>query len=257
MQVSGIILSVLEGLDEINWAAFNHAYGPATDVPHLLRQLLSTNEELRSQAMFELYGNIWHQHTVYEATAFAVPFLIDLLQSPCTPDRISIATLLGLIARGRSYHEVHNPAKEADVARELVWVKNARDAVRGGIEVYLRLLAEDSCQLRLAAAHLLACFPEEVHRTRQPLLDSLTAESQTDARAVFGLALALLGELRREAFKSTGASDLPLQRLELLAEGSLQRKVTAEDALNIILDLATDSFDQEHLDNLDTSGSAS
>jgi len=241
---------MLEGLGKINWSALKHAYGPATDVPELLKQLLSNNEKLRSNAMSELYGNIWHQHTVYEATASAVPFLVELLDSPRTSDRVSIATLLGLIARGRSYHEVHNPSKKSEVKRELVWVENARAAVREGIGSYLKLLASEDYQLHLTAAHLLACFPEEKSRTGRPLLDALAAESKSNARAALGLALALLGELRGEAFNATGKSDLPLQRLELLAKTVIQGKIGAEDALDILLDLATGSFEQELLDDL-------
>ena len=249
-QTRGIILRVLEGLDRINWASINHAYGPANDVPGLLTQLLSKKEKVRSEAMSELYGNIWHQSTVYEATAYAVPFLIELLQSSDVQSRASIAVLLGLIARGRSFHEVHNPSKKAAVARELVWVKNARDAVRKGIEPYLKLISTDDQELRLTIVHLLACFPEDASQARQPILGTLAAESQPDARAALGLALALLGELRSEAFRSSKPTDLPLERLEHLARAVTQGRVDIENALCILLDLATNSFDPTPLDYL-------
>lgn len=249
-QTRGIIRYVLEGLDKINWASMKHAYGPATDVPGVLKQVLSKNEKLHSEAISELYGNIWHQHTVYEATASAVPFLIELLQSPATRDRASIATLLGLIARGRSYHEVHNPSKRTEVARELVWVKNARDAVRNGIDIFIELLAADNKELRLSVAHLLACFPEDGPRTRRPILDVLATESRPDARAALGLALALLGEFHSEAFTASKPTDLPLDRLELLARAVVQKTVDTENALSILLDLANESFDSEYLGRL-------
>ena len=37
--------SMLEGLDTINWASLTHAHGAATNVPGLLRSLLSENAE--------------------------------------------------------------------------------------------------------------------------------------------------------------------------------------------------------------------
>ena len=63
--------------------------------------------EDREQAMHELYGNIWHQGTVYEASSQAVPFLIQLLESEVVEGRDEICILLAHLARGTSYHDVH------------------------------------------------------------------------------------------------------------------------------------------------------
>jgi hypothetical protein len=55
-----------------------HAFGPATDVPALIRQLADGSSDGREAALAELFGPIWHQGTVFEATACAVPFPIEL-----------------------------------------------------------------------------------------------------------------------------------------------------------------------------------
>lgn len=73
---------MLEDLDGVDWASLEHAYGEAADVPDLLRALLSTDSEVREEAVYELFGNIWHQGTVYPASAAAVPFLYELLTAP-------------------------------------------------------------------------------------------------------------------------------------------------------------------------------
>ena len=70
---------MLEELDLIDWGKLRHAYGPATDVPGLLRDLASTDAGVRDAAMYELCGNIHHQSDVYEASAYGVPFLVELL----------------------------------------------------------------------------------------------------------------------------------------------------------------------------------
>ena len=62
-------------LDRIPWAELTHAYGPASDVPALLRTVLRGGEDA-NEAWNDLHGNIWHQGTVYEATASAIPFLL-------------------------------------------------------------------------------------------------------------------------------------------------------------------------------------
>jgi hypothetical protein len=41
---------MLEGLDDVGWETLHHAYGPATDVPQLLRAIASDNAAVRSDA---------------------------------------------------------------------------------------------------------------------------------------------------------------------------------------------------------------
>ncbi|MER6353829.1 HEAT repeat domain-containing protein [Streptomyces sp. NPDC001634] len=62
-------------LDSVDWSASTHAYGSAEDVPELIRALYSTDVEQIDEALYELYGNVHHQGSVYPATVAAVPFL--------------------------------------------------------------------------------------------------------------------------------------------------------------------------------------
>ncbi|MFF9483498.1 hypothetical protein [Streptomyces sp. NPDC014676] len=62
-------------LDAVRWQTLTHAYGPAVDVPDLIRALHQGDDTAVDEAVHELYGNIHHQGTVYSASAPAVPFL--------------------------------------------------------------------------------------------------------------------------------------------------------------------------------------
>ncbi|MFI7874443.1 hypothetical protein [Streptomyces salinarius] len=55
-------------LDAVPWQSLRHAYGPAEDVPELIRALYQDDETAAAEAMHELYGNIHHQGTVYPAS---------------------------------------------------------------------------------------------------------------------------------------------------------------------------------------------
>ena len=46
----------LDGLDQVNWPRLKHAYGPATDVPAMLRELARDGEA--SQAFDQLYTSL-------------------------------------------------------------------------------------------------------------------------------------------------------------------------------------------------------
>lgn len=116
---------MLDGLDDVDWASLEHAYGPATDVPGHVRGLLAGSREERDRARSGLYGGICHQGTRYEASAPAVPFLLELIEDPATPDRAAVAGLVAAIAVGQ--HETWLPGGFP--------IDELRDAAVGGAEL--------------------------------------------------------------------------------------------------------------------------
>ncbi len=106
---------MLEKLNDINWKGLSHAYGAADDVPELIEQLFSKNQAERKEAIHELFGNIYHQETIYEATGYAIPFLIELLENEEVIDRFKIFILIGFIYQGY-YRE--KPSVDAKVEIE-------------------------------------------------------------------------------------------------------------------------------------------
>jgi hypothetical protein len=91
---------MLASLDMIDWADLTHAYGSATDVPDQIRALRSADPGIRDKALHSLYGNIFHQGTRFEASAHAVPFLLELVADSETPDRVAALGLLTQLAIG-------------------------------------------------------------------------------------------------------------------------------------------------------------
>jgi hypothetical protein len=182
---------MLEGLDKIEWTKVRHAYGPAGDVPDLLRRLSSHDRTASEAAISELYGNIWHQGTVYEATAPAVPFLIELAANPQSGSRPEILMLLASIANGNSYLDVHQHLDlfkniygremqtekwKSDLALELSWVKAARDAVLAGMDRYTSMLNDSDCAVREAAAFLLASLGGDASGASAAIENAFAAE---------------------------------------------------------------------------------
>jgi hypothetical protein len=152
---------MIDDLDAVDWSRLEHAYGSAEDVPGLLRDLAGGDRE----ALSTLYGNIWHQGTIYEATGHAVPFLVHMLDLP-SADPGDVLGLLTSIAEGTSYHAVHQrllPRSERDsdevaeqIETEAGHVAAAVRAVAAGLPVYLRLLgSHPDDDVRAAAAHLI------------------------------------------------------------------------------------------------------
>jgi hypothetical protein len=166
---------MLANLEQIDWSSLTHAYGSAADVPALIRGRASTDPEKASEAESEMFGNIWHQGTVYEATSFAVPFLVELLGRRETHDRAGLVMLLASIAKGSSYLEVHGDlpyyqqqdqsALQEKLEKELKWKSRAREAVQQFAPVYWRLL--DDSSLLVCLPYLLAGLPAEMERVHE------------------------------------------------------------------------------------------
>jgi hypothetical protein len=154
---------MLEGLEGINWGGLSHAYGPAADVPGLIRALADRSEEVRSEAIDELFGTIVHQGSLYTATAAAVPFLIELAEEPAVCGREQILHLLQSISEGWlncqrfAPERARMPSRVAERhARELPHYQSAHAAVEKGFDVLAGLLRDAEGPIRMGA------FPSEL-----------------------------------------------------------------------------------------------
>ncbi len=196
---------VLEGLDDVAWSKLDHAFGPADDVPDLLRALASADEASRARAQFELYGTLWHQGTVYQATQRAIPYLVESLESAEHVDRPWVLVYLAALAHGNSHHEVHQdiglyqqerdtPEFHAKIHRELLWVAEAHHAVRIGAPTYHRMLEHEDPDTRAAAAYLLGDLRQDAPVTIPLLARRLEHEEHVVARASLVEALGNLGD---------------------------------------------------------------
>ncbi|WP_201300721.1 HEAT repeat domain-containing protein [Streptomyces sp. HF10] len=143
-EINTAVPAALSGLDAVDWSALTHAYGPADDVPGLLRALCSPDEEQRHQALGALYGNIFHQGSRYPATAAAVPFLIRMAADPALPDRAVCLQLLAALAIG--YDEAQLPGGIA-IAEWRAAVEEVRaqdpEAIRAEYDAWVEAAGDD------------------------------------------------------------------------------------------------------------------
>ena len=91
---------MLEGLYAIDWAFLKGCCGPAPNVPGLLCTVASeeTTVTVRLNVWVELFDCLWHQSTVFSASAAAIPFLLELLTYPDVPDKGFFVKLIAAIA---------------------------------------------------------------------------------------------------------------------------------------------------------------
>lgn len=199
--------SILAELDTINWSSLRHAHGEASDVPALLTATLSKEENDREFAFILLHETIWHQGTVYEASAYVVPFLFKMLQSSETPDKSSVALLLASLADGTSYLEVHaflneenektwrkilakdGRDLETELAQELSWVRATREAVGKNLELLYGYIEHQEPTVREMIVKALVHYPESANDILPCLENALTNENNPYVKAEIELAI--------------------------------------------------------------------
>jgi hypothetical protein len=183
---------MLNGVDKIPWDKLTHAYGTAEDVPQNLHALTSPDETVRAEAWMFFWGSVIHQGTVYDVTAYVVPFLLELLQAPDFVDKPSLLRLLAAYAQGSSYHAAHadldlsvgygdvgSPEWIAKVQKELGDVQAAHIAVGAGLPIYENLLRNNSDPIVRATTTLpLAASCEPSDRVISLLTERMRLDNQ-------------------------------------------------------------------------------
>lgn len=90
---------MLAGLDDIDWLKLGDAYGPADTVADAIRALLSDDAEKRENARWSLSSTIYHQGDIFDSTAAAIPFLIQIFVADDAPDRNELGHFIDAIAQ--------------------------------------------------------------------------------------------------------------------------------------------------------------
>ncbi|MFF3615641.1 HEAT repeat domain-containing protein [Streptomyces sp. NPDC002580] len=195
---------MFRGIDEVDWASMEHAYGSAADVPELLRGLASPYPQERETALDGMYGAVHHQGDVYDSTLAAVPFLLALAGDAELPDRGGIVELLTSIGGSGAGDDFGEPGEDdgADVvaARDAEDHRDdnhamARTAIRAGAAVFLGLMTDGDAEVRRAAPAALVRFHGEPPRVLALLRERLADEPEDGVRLALVEGLGLFARL--------------------------------------------------------------
>ena len=238
-------MSLFDEIDAVSWAKLHHAYGPATDVPDLLRALMTpeaaspeiceaakkNKRSVFDQVTWELWGNVFHQGSVWQVTATTVPFFAAILRDgPNNPEcKAFLINYLHHLALGYPedvFPDLPNPDEafaaiaglqdpggepdyDVEDNRYLIWMRDSYEAVECNIDVVLPYLDAADDQVAEAAIALCASFPRCADRS-VPLLRRLASKGgRRGATAAVSLA-ALGGPDSRPLAESIAASPDPL-----------------------------------------------
>ncbi|MEU7007111.1 PBS lyase [Streptomyces sp. NPDC046332] len=219
---------MLTGIEEVDWASLGHAYGPADDVPGMLRGLASPDPGERELALDGMYGTVHHQGDVYDSTLACIPFLLELVADPEVQDRGGIVELLtsigGIDLSGEEELDELDPDDEDFIPAANYAMAAA--AVAAGADVFLGLVGDPDPEVRLAAPCALASLHPDPARVLTLLRERLTVEHDTEVRLALVEAVGRIAR-RHESLRDetvdwlgwlTRAAQAPGLRLAALAQ---------------------------------------
>ncbi|MEU0781956.1 HEAT repeat domain-containing protein [Streptomyces sp. NPDC006173] len=200
---------MFRGIDEVDWASMEHAYGSAADVPELLRGLASRHPHEREASLDGMYGAVHHQGDVYDSTLACIPFLFGLVRHTGIPDRGGIVELLASIGGGDIDDEPAEAGVEGaggpgggvgpggpdmeDRADDNYTV--ARAAIRAGATVFLDLMTDGDPEVRRAVPTAFVRFCEAPDRVLALMRRQLADEHDEGVRLALVEGLGLFARL--------------------------------------------------------------
>ncbi|MYQ96734.1 HEAT repeat domain-containing protein [Streptomyces sp. SID4946] len=215
---------MFDGLDDIDWASMEHAYGSAAEVPALLWALRSPHTEERRKALDRFYGAVHHQGSVYPPTAASLPFLLELAADGATPDRAAVVTLMVSIGRESLDRGFEDDGTEIEYYPPMGCAQAIAFLREQGPQ-FADLSRDPDPDVRLAAIPGLGLFLDDADRAAAALRERLASERGIAARLQVVEAAAAL------ALRLPAASHQLMDWLAELATDPAQGPVTRLAAL--------------------------
>ncbi len=252
------MIFLLEGLDDVEWDTLEHAYGEASDVPEQIRNLASNDQKVRDQALWDLNGNILHQGTRYEASAYAVPFIFEILKEPGAGDKVKLIEFLVNLALGypdsflpfgpnvqgwidEYNYWVERAEKERLTFDDEMWMTNLGDfvevykAVQKQVSDFYSFLDSENDDERLWATFTVAWFREDAKSSIPKVRKVLDKEKSEKNIANAILSLSLLDSYLNDV------SDVDLFKEYLAEDNPTLVKTSAAIALINVLKEGTET----------------
>lgn len=129
--------------DSVDFSALTHAFGSASDIPHKISRLTSSDSGVREAALDALYSALWGQGRLYPATPAAIPLLVALIADDTTPERALLMLFLADLGRTASFGD--DP-----------WYLDTAAALAEGVPTLEARLSSDEEVERIAATIALA-----------------------------------------------------------------------------------------------------
>lgn len=241
---------MLEKLDSINWANIHHSHGTAEQFPQWIRDLTSTNQEIRELALREIVGYSHHQGSNYDVTPYVVPFIIELIQDDMVPDRHNLLDLLKWYVGGSSWIldetkiQLHKQSlrwlTETRIQEYFALTKDVYNQMIKALPSIIHALRTGDPQIRLSAFRALLAYHLDQYTTTLPeLVNALTVE--TDAKNQWYMTLDLADLLDLSPYPNVEQKRGFVPPLQKLVGPDFPKRVRYQAAIRLTMALENET----------------
>ncbi len=182
-----VVEPILEAIAAVAWVQLQHAYGAAGDVRGQLAAITVGDDATRASAWWNLWGNIHHQGTIYEATVAAVPILARLAEWDGYPDRTEAIRFLREVAQAEGVVVWRHTDGE-----EIAYDEPAQASLHETLGEHLSRFCpplleswrEEPPEVRRALLWLLSAFPDLHQRYASLIREELPPQFEAAWRAM-------------------------------------------------------------------------
>lgn len=233
-----------EELFNVNWSKLTHAFGAANDVPVNLVALTSKDEDIYNEGIDFLYQTICHQGTIYQATSYTIPFLIDIARSEIVLFDVKrwVIKMIYDISGGSDYslNTIPKPSK---------FSVQARNAIVNEVDSLLDMLENSDTDLKCLILMLLSALHEESQKIFEALTKTYENSVDYEVREASLEAIRILKtkSVRKEPFFQQifrNESDQNLKAIAALGLVNLNKQNSDPEVFEYLLNWTKERINQ-------------
>lgn len=168
--------------DTVAWDQLVHAYGPASDIPLLLKRVAAARGRKLFKALDELSSRVLHQGTIYSASPPVVGAIIEMAQAAKPREKVMFYGLLSGFAEAARQAIADGRAIPCCAGGDPVDGAAIRQDILNARQWLVADLAHPDTDVRSLAAELLTAFAETDLATARLIRDRYFKEDDPQAR---------------------------------------------------------------------------
>lgn len=169
-------------LASVPWDELEHAYGPAGDVPDLLRRIPKARGNKLQELAEELWSRVLHQGTFYSASPTVARWMADALPEADAEHQEFYYTMLGDFGSSARLSFKAGRAVACCAGGDPVHAEELKQVLQKAQHQAAAALAHSRTGIRLGAASVAGAFPDRDPAVVAALRDRYCAEPEAEVR---------------------------------------------------------------------------
>ena len=176
-------------IDTVDWNELQHAYGAASDIPPLLRQVATLKGRKLHEPIGELYSRVLHQGTIYSASPPVARVVIEMVGTADLEHKTFIYDLLDGFCEASRRAFIDGRAIPCHAGGDPVDGRAIEREILAGAGAFVPDLTHAEADIRRYAANLLTAFRSMTLESASLVRDRWFVETDATVRSAMVIGL--------------------------------------------------------------------